>query len=207
MLDKPRLLIATSNVSKIDEFRDLLAGCGWEIVAPRDLAINLEVEENGASYAENAHIKALAYQQASGLAALADDSGLEVDALGGEPGATHHVKGWDGADQADRIDILLKALSHVPAGKRTARFRAVIVVTLANGEAIEEEGTVEGLISETATGSSGFGYDPIFVLPELAKTMAELSLIEKNRVSHRTAAASRIGAKLNRLVRHDSTGR
>ena len=120
MLDKPRLLIATSNVSKIDEFRDLLAGCGWEIVAPRDLAINLEVEENGASYAENAHIKALAYQQASGLAALADDSGLEVDALGGEPGATHHVKGWDGADQADRIDILLKALSHVPAGKRTA---------------------------------------------------------------------------------------
>lgn len=196
MPPKPRLLIATNNSSKVDEFRSLLAGSGWEILGPLDLGIELEVAETGATYAENARLKALAFQRASGLAALADDSGLEVDALGGAPGPLHHTKGWDGMDQSDRIERLLTAMRDVPAGKRTARFRAVLVVAFADGETLEEEGFCEGQIREKPEGSSGFGYDPVFFLPELGKTMAELSLTEKNRVSHRTAASALITVRL-----------
>ncbi len=196
MPPKPRLLIATNNSSKVEEFRALLAGSGWEILAPLDLGIELEVAETGTTYAENARLKALAFQRASGLAALADDSGLEVDALEGEPGPLHHTKGWDGTDQADRIERLLMAMREVPADKRTARFRAVLVVAFANGETIEEVGFCEGQIREKPEGSSGFGYDPVFFLPELGRTMAELSLGEKNRVSHRTAASARISVRL-----------
>lgn len=173
-----------------------MAGSGWEILAPLDLGIELEVAETGTTYAENARLKALAFQRASGLAALADDSGLEVDALEGEPGPLHHTKGWDGTDQADRIERLLMAMREVPADKRTARFRAVLVVAFANGETIEEVGFCEGQIREKPEGSSGFGYDPVFFLPELGRTMAELSLGEKNRVSHRTAASARISVRL-----------
>ncbi len=200
MLEKPRLLIATGNSSKVEEFRELLADCGWDILAPTDLGIELEVEETGASYAENARLKALAFHRASGLASLADDSGLEVDALGGEPGPLHHVRGWDGAAQADRIDKLLTAMREVVADKRAARFRAVIVVVLTNGEIIQEEGTCEGRITEEPVGSEGFGYDPVFFLSGLGKTMAELSLTEKNRVSHRTAAAAWTSARLKLLA-------
>lgn len=190
------LLIASNNRGKIDEFRQILAGTGWDVVGPADLAIELEPEETGITYSENALIKARAFAAASGLPALADDSGLEVDALDGEPGALHHVRGWDGVDQSDRIAILLRALSGIPAGRRTARFRAVIVVAMPDGSVIEEEGVSEGSIAETPAGSEGFGYDPVFVPAGRDRTMAQLGLDEKNRISHRAIAAAKIRDRL-----------
>src|ERR1044071_3515121 len=103
-----RLLIATNNAGKVEEFRELLNGCGWEIIAPSDVGLEVEVEETGTTYAENATLKAQAFSRASDLAALADDSGLEVDAFEGKPGALHHLNGWDGNDQRERIDILMQ---------------------------------------------------------------------------------------------------
>ena len=199
-LPKARLLIATSNAGKVAEFRDLLADSGWQVVSPEEIGLDLEVEETGSTYAENARLKAEAFSRASGLAALADDSGLEVDALKGEPGALHHRHGWDGRDQEERIRILLDALKDVPAPQRTARFRAAIVVVLAGGEVIEAEGGGEGVIATQRSGSEGFGYDPVFVLPHLGKTMADLGIEEKNRVSHRAAAAVKIRQRLQILA-------
>jgi XTP/dITP diphosphohydrolase len=195
-----RLVIATGNAGKVDEFRALLGGCGWQIVPPAELGLELDVDETGATYAENARIKADAFMRASGLAALADDSGLEVDALNGEPGALHHVHGWDGRDQEERIAILLEALKDVPESKRTARFRAVITVVLPDSSVIEETGSCEGVITTAPGGAGGFGYDPVFLVPALGRTMAELTLEEKNRVSHRAVATARIRERLKAMV-------
>jgi XTP/dITP diphosphohydrolase len=197
----PKLLIASNNAGKVDEFRGILEGCGWEVVAPADLGLNLDVEESGTTYLENARIKAEAFAEASGLAALSDDSGLEVDALGGEPGALHHLHGWDGVDRADRIAILLRAMKHVPAGERSARFRAVIVVVLPGGDAIDVEGTCEGVITEAPTGDGGFGYDPVFVPHGHDRTAAELSPTEKDAVSHRGRALRLLLPALETLAR------
>jgi XTP/dITP diphosphohydrolase len=185
-----RLLIASNNAGKVREFRELLAGCGWELVAPGDVGLALEAAETGDSYEANARIKARAFAAASGLPSLADDSGLEVDALGGEPGALHHEKGWDGADNDERIAILLRALEG--HADRRARFRAVIVVAFPDGRELTAEGGCQGEIAPAPSGSGGFGYDPVFYVPELGRTMAELSAAEKNRVSHRAKAAERI---------------
>ena len=194
-----RLLIATNNAGKVEEFRELLDGCGWQIVAPADIGLALEVEETGATYAENAMLKARAFAEASGLPALADDSGLEVDALNGEPGALHHLNGWDGADQAERIEILLNALKDVPPEKRTARFRSVIV--LAHDARIDQtEGVCEGVIIDKAFGEGGFGYDPVFFMPERGSTMAQLTTAEKNEVSHRGIAARKMRSLLQGLA-------
>jgi XTP/dITP diphosphohydrolase len=194
----PRLLIATNNPGKIDNFRALLADTGWDLVTPAEVGIDLEVDESGTSYAENARIKARAFVAASGLPSLADDSGLEVDALGGEPGPLHHLKGWDGADNDERIRILLEAMK----GKheRSARFKAVIVVALPDGHELLSEGECAGVISETPRGHGGFGYDPVFLVPELGKTMAELAPAEKNRISHRARAAQAIRGRLRELA-------
>jgi XTP/dITP diphosphohydrolase len=191
-----QLVIATNNRDKVEELRQLLDGCGWQVLAPSEAGVSLEVEESGETYFENARLKAEAFARASGRAALADDSGLEVDALNGEPGALHHRRGWDGRDQPERIQILLHALREVPPRRRTARFRAVIVVVLPDEGVLEEEGTCEGLIVEAPAGSAGFGYDPVFFLPGLGRTMAELTLAEKNEVSHRAAAAAKMKARL-----------
>jgi XTP/dITP diphosphohydrolase len=196
----PRLLIASNNPGKVAEFRELLAGSGWEVVAPADAGLSLDVDEAGASYAENARLKAHAFAVASGLAALADDSGLEVDALGGEPGALHHVRGWDGADNDERIRILLDALKDVPPQRRGARYRVVIAVVLPDGAALEAEGSCEGVIIDQPAGSGGFGYDPVFYLPERGKTMAELSRAEKNLISHRAVAARAIRERLREMA-------
>ncbi|HEX5370343.1 MAG TPA: RdgB/HAM1 family non-canonical purine NTP pyrophosphatase [Dehalococcoidia bacterium] len=199
-MSRPRLIIGTNNLDKVTELRDLLGDCGWDVLAPRDLGIALDVDETGASYADNARLKAEAFARASGLAALADDSGLEVDALNGEPGALHHLHGWDGADQAERIAILLRAMKDVPEGRRAARFRAVIVFVLPDGSICQEEGICEGTIGFEASGSGGFGYDPIFLLPGRGISMARLSIEEKNRISHRCIAASKIARRLRELA-------
>ena len=195
-----RLLIATNNPGKVEEFHELLGDCGWELVTPSELGLQLEVEENGTTYAENARIKAEAFSRASGLPSLADDSGLEVDALSGQPGALHHLNGWDGVDQADRIAILLRALKDVPPEKRSGRFRAVTLVALPDGTVLQEEGACEGVVIDTARGEGGFGYDPVFFLPSLGKTMSELTRAEKNAISHRGIAAAKIRQRLRELV-------
>lgn len=199
----PQLLIATNNPGKVREMRQLLAGCGWDVVAPRDIGLDLAVQETGRSYAENARLKAQAFCRASGLAALADDSGLEVDALGGEPGPLHHERGWDpspGGGDAERIQILLRALEGVPPQRRTARYRAVLAVALPDGRVIEAEGACEGVIVDQPAGEGGFGYDPVFYLPDLGRSMAQLSQEEKNRISHRARAAAALRGRLRELA-------
>ncbi len=199
-MPRPRLLIATNNPDKVNELRDLLGDCGWELVAPADIDLSVDVDETGRTYAENARLKARAFSRASGLAAVADDSGLEVDALDGEPGALHHLNGWDGRDQDERIAILLTSMLEVSKRKRTARFRAVIVVALPDGSLLEEDGTCEGLLATAPSGEGGFGYDPVFIMPDRGVTMAQLTAAEKNEVSHRGIAARKMAARLRELA-------
>jgi XTP/dITP diphosphohydrolase len=199
-MPEPRLVIATNNAGKVVEFRDLLDGCGWEVVAPADASVSIDVEETGATYAENARIKARAFCEASGLPAIADDSGLEVDALGGDPGPLHHLHGWDGENDTERIQILLDALKDVPEGERSGRFYSVIVLALPDGGVIEEQGIVEGTIAFAPAGTSGWGYDPLFLLPDRGVTMAQLSEREKNRVSHRAIAFGRMRQRLQAMA-------
>lgn len=194
----PRLLLATNNPGKVAELRHLLDGCGWQIVTPADLGLKLEVEEVGQTYAENATMKALAFASASGLVTLADDSGLEVDALGGRPGLmSARYAGPDRTD-AERVGKLLDELSGVPDEQRGARFRAVIAIADAAGRVELVEGTVEGRIAHEPRGENGFGYDPVFLLPERGLTAAELSPDEKHAVSHRGVAARKARAVLER---------
>ncbi len=197
----PRLLIATKNAGKAAEFRQLLEGCGWEIVTPAELGLNVQAEETGQTYAETATIKAVEYAQASGLVTLADDSGLEVDALGGRPGPlSARYAGPDRTDQ-ERVQALLQELDGVPDQRRTARFRAVIAIAEPGGTVELVEGTVEGRITHEPRGESGFGYDPIFLLPVRGMTTAELPPDEKNAVSHRGAAAREARGVLERMLR------
>lgn len=179
------LLIATQNRHKAEEIAELLAGLEVRIVTLADAAPELDVAETGDTFMENARLKAVAAARATGLLTLADDSGLDVDALGGEPGV--HSKRFAESDPA-RIAKLLQALQDIPEGRRSARFHCAVV--LANPETIlaEIEETVEGVLLREPHGSGGFGYDPIF-LPEVAThTLAELSMEEKNAISHRGKA-------------------
>ena len=184
-----KLLLATSNQGKIAEFRALLRPCGWQILAPADLGITLAVNETGDTYRENATLKARAFVVASGLNALADDSGLEVDALGGRPGIHSARFGGEDLTSAERVNLLLRALEETPDGRRTARFRCVLLLAAPNGRTWQAEGVCEGLITREPRGNSGFGYDPVFLLPALGRTMSELSATEKNEHSHRGKAA------------------
>ncbi len=183
-----KLLVATGNKGKIKEIQALLAGLEVELVMPRDLGLEMEIEEDGATYEENAGKKARAYSQACGLVALADDSGLEVDALGGEPGlysARYSAK--PGATDAERRAFLLEKLSNLPR-PWTARFHATIAVGTPDGQVRYAVGNCCGEIIPEERGAGGFGYDPIFFIPEMGRTMAELSMDEKNRLSHRALA-------------------
>jgi XTP/dITP diphosphohydrolase len=196
-----KLLIATHNDGKLNEFRELLSGLPLSLIGPADLGLDLKVVESGESYLENAKLKSAAYATTSGLLALADDSGLEVDALDGAPGvrSARYALGDDG----DRIAALLRALDRagVPSDERGARFRCVISVTDPNGQSWSAEGTCRGTIIDTPRGSRGFGYDPVFYLPTYGCTMAELPLEEKNRISHRARAAQAIRPILAKLSR------
>ncbi len=184
----PQLLLATNNLHKATELRVILGGCGWELRTPVELGLALDVEESGGTYAENAALKALAFARASGLPALADDSGLEVDALNGEPGV--HAARFAGpeATDADRRRLLLKRLQGVPREQRTARFRTVIAIGTPEGDVAFSEGVLEGRIADGERGEGGFGYDPIFEIHESGRTLAELTPEEKNAISHRALA-------------------
>jgi XTP/dITP diphosphohydrolase len=196
----PRLLLATNNAGKVAEFRQLLDGCGWELVTPAELGFSLEIEESGQTYAENATMKALAYAKAGGLTALADDSGLEVDALDGRPGALSARYAGPNRTDAERVQALLRELADVPDERRGARFRAVIAIAQPSGRVELAEGTVEGQIARAPRGDGGFGYDPVFLLPGRGLTAAELPPAEKHAVSHRGAAARNARAILERLL-------
>ena len=201
MPNRPRLLLGTNNPGKAAELRQLLDGCGWELVTPAEVGLNVQAEEPGQTYAENARIKAIEYARASGLVALADDSGLEVDALGGRPGIfSARYAGPDRTD-ADRVEALLEELKDVPDERRTARFRAVIAIAEPDGGVELVEGAVEGRIAHQPRGENGFGYDPIFLLPDRGVSMAELPADEKNAVSHRGVAARKARAILERRLR------
>ena len=195
------LLVATHNQGKVKEYRELLSGVAVELVSLADLGINEEVDETGATFYENAWLKARAYSGLGGLPTLSDDSGLEVDALGGEPGVHSARYGGDacGSDE-DRVDLLLANLAGVPWEKRTARFRCCIAICVPGGTDISVVGSVAGMIQYEPKGSEGFGYDPVFHLPTFGRTIAELSMAEKNRISHRGAAAGRAVVALKELL-------
>ncbi|RME48879.1 MAG: XTP/dITP diphosphatase [Chloroflexi bacterium] len=184
-----KLLIATNNPGKLAEYRTLFAGLPLELTSPTAEGIDLNVEETGSSFEENAVLKAVAYAKASGLPALADDSGLEVMALDGEPGIHSSRYAGSGATDADRYRKLLKKLEGVPWERRQARFRCVIAIATPQGALKTVEGQVTGRIAFEPRGEHGFGYDPVFYLLSYGKTMAELPEEVKNQISHRAAAA------------------
>lgn len=194
-----RILLATHNQGKRREWLPLLAGLDVELILPDDLGLFTEVEETGATYRENALLKARALAAASGLPALADDSGLEVDALEGAPGvrsARYHL-----GDDAVRYRALLKALENVSStSDRSARFRCIAALTLPDGREFITEGVCEGIIGFEPRGEAGFGYDPVFFVPEANGTMAELPAEEKNRISHRARAAQAMRKVLATLM-------
>ncbi|MBI3162003.1 MAG: RdgB/HAM1 family non-canonical purine NTP pyrophosphatase [Chloroflexi bacterium] len=182
-----KLLIATNNKGKVQELQDLLKGLNIQLVTLADINLNLNVEEDGATYAENAAKKAVAFARASGLISLADDSGLEVDALDGAPGlysARYSPK--PNASDRDRRSHLLQNLQGKPHPWK-AHFHATIAIATSDHVQIVE-GNCHGEIIPDERGKGGFGYDPIFYIPELGKTMAELEMDEKNRLSHRARA-------------------
>jgi XTP/dITP diphosphohydrolase len=184
----PRLLLATSSRKKLDELEAILAGLPVTLVTPGDVELDLEVEETGETFRDNAVLKAERYAQEAGLPALADDSGLEVDALGGAPGVRSARYAGPGATDADRIALVLDRLADTPAPRRTARFRCVIALATPEGLVGTVEGTCEGRIAPAPRGTGGFGYDPVFLLPDQGRTMAELTPDEKHAVSHRGRA-------------------
>ena len=193
----PRLLIATNNPGKVRELRRLLDGCGFELVTPNEAGLTLEVEETGMTYEENAVLKARAFANASGILALADDSGIEVDALDGAPGLFSARFGGPGLDDEARTALLLKRLRGVPAPRRTARYRAVVALVAPGSSAASRaapaaaprvfEGVQEGSIADAPRGTGGFGYDPVFLV-DGDRTQAELGAAEKDAISHRGRA-------------------
>lgn len=182
-----KLLIASNNPGKLHELLPILSNLPFQLVTPADIGLKLEVEETGATYAENARLKAEVFAQASGLLTLADDSGLEVDSLDGEPGVYSARYAGANASDADRRAKLITALRETLPPRR-ACFRCVIAIARPDGDVTLFEGACEGEIILEARGSNGFGYDPIFYLPERNATMAELPDEIKNQISHRARA-------------------
>jgi len=191
MTNRARLVFATRNPGKVVELHQLCAGLELEILSARDLDVP-DVVEDGDSFAANAAKKALEVSRATGLPALADDSGLEVDALGGAPGVISARYAGPEHDDRRNNDKLLRELDGVPPGRRTARFRSVVALADASGrlggEVLTAEGTCEGIILEQPRGTGGFGYDPLFFAPELGCTFAEAGVGPKNDLSHRARA-------------------
>lgn len=195
------LMLATTNAGKIAEFRTLLGQWerwrGVEMLTPGDWPTLLpSVDETGTTFTENARLKAVALAKATGMLALADDSGLCVDALGGEPGL--HSARWAGetATDADRNALLLARLTGVSADRRAAQYVCVVSLAWPDGQSIEAEGMCSGRVWDAPRGMNGFGYDPVFWVPEYERTVAELTAGEKSLVSHRAAALAALEARL-----------
>ena len=205
-----KLVLGTSNPGKLEELRALLRDVPFELISLAEAGVRQDVEETGSTFEENATLKAETYCRLSGLPVLADDSGLQVDALGGEPGVRSARYAGHEATDAQRIEYLLGRLAETPLDERQARFRCVVAIAWPLRQAHPSRGREGGLagpvelysgecpgqIIDEPRGAFGFGYDPVFLLPELGKTMAELSPGEKNRISHRSRAAREAAASL-----------
>ncbi len=194
-----KLLLATNNRAKVREYRSLLQDLPLELVTLSEQGITKVVSEVGRSLEENAELKVVALSAESQLLALADDSGLEVDVLGGEPGPLSARYAGGGASDKEKIDYLLTRLEGIPRERRSACFRCVIAIATPEGRVEFCYGECRGFITFEPKGDEGFGYDPIFYLPAFNKTMAELSLEVKNSVSHRGKAARQVPSVLARL--------
>ncbi len=196
----PQLLLATNNPGKLVEMRELLGTVPFDLVSLQDVGIHFTADEPYETYLENAINKAQTYANVSGLLALADDSGLEIDAMGGEPGVQSAHFGGTDTPYPERFPLIAARLAGVDAAHHTARYRCVMVLAEpAPGKRTRHvEGLCEGQIIATPRGANGFGYDPIFLLPDQQRTMAELSAAEKNQISHRALAAQ----KMAEILRH-----
>ena len=197
---RSKLLLATNNVGKVREYQSLLRGIPFEMVTPKEVGIDMAMEEKGTTFEENARLKACAFAKESGLLTLADDSGLEVDALHGEPGVMSARYAGESASDVERVNYLLSKLKNVPKEKRSARFRCVIAVAYPDGHVELCSSECEGVITFEPRGKNGFGYDPIFYFPGLGKTMAELPIEVKNRISHRGKAAQKARLMLMKIA-------
>ena len=185
---KPSLLIASGNPGKLREITAILSPLEIELLSTRDIGLDITVQETGTTYGENALLKALAYQKASGLPVLADDSGLEVEVLGGKPGVhSARFSPKENANDADRRAHLLSQVQGKPQPWK-AHFHCIAILAMHNGEWIETIGRCDGVIVPEERGDGGFGYDPVFYIPEYGATMAELPPEVKNRISHRAKA-------------------
>lgn len=194
---RQRLVVATQNVGKIAEIRTILQELPYAVIPVADIVPDFFVEEDGATYQANAVKKARSAADRTGMVALADDSGLEVDALDGAPGVYSARFGGGSLSQAEKNALLLRKLEGIEA--RTARFRCVIAIVTPGGQVRTSEGVCEGMIGDEARGDQGFGYDPLFVLPAYGKTMAQVGQAVKNSISHRACALAGVPELLNQM--------
>ena len=192
-----KVVLASKNPHKLVEISKITEKFGFELILQSELGIDIDVEETGTTFEENSFIKAEAVMKATGLPALADDSGIAVAALNGEPGVYSARYGFDDTlDDWGRLELLLKNTEHVPDGQRQAQFVCVITMVTPDGQVIQARGEIHGELTRDPRGENGFGYDPIFFYPPLGKTTAELSAEEKNAVSHRANALKSFYEKL-----------
>ncbi|MBQ5778261.1 MAG: RdgB/HAM1 family non-canonical purine NTP pyrophosphatase [Oscillospiraceae bacterium] len=196
-----KFIIATNNKKKLRELAVILEKLGVSAVSLAEAGVESDVEETGTTFEENSRLKAVAAMEKSGLPAIADDSGLEVDALGGEPGVFSARYGGDlCADDVERYKYLLKNMENVPDGKRSARFVSVITCVFPDGREISARGEIEGEILREARGEGGFGYDPVFFVPGENMTTAEMSQERKNEISHRAKSLQLMSKKLEEVL-------
>lgn len=194
-----KLVLASKNQKKMKEMNEILSGMGVEVCLQADVGIDIDVEETGTTFEENSLLKARAVMEASGLPAIADDSGLCVDALAGAPGVYSARYGGEGLDDVGRYRLLL---SNMPkGGARTAKFVSVITCCFPNGDVLTARGECPGTIAFAPMGEGGFGYDPVFFLPKLKKTFAQLTPEEKNAISHRGLALAAFQARLEEYLK------
>lgn len=194
-----KVLVASNNKGKLKEFNKILGELGIECISMNDAGIDIDVEETGTTFLENAKIKAEAIYKIAKIPTVSDDSGLCVDALGGEPGVySARYAGEHGNDEKNN-EKLLANLKNIPPEKRTARFMSVVYLVLDDNTAISAQGTAEGFIIDEPKGENGFGYDPIFFSPTLEKTFAQASVEEKNAISHRGSALRELKRKLSAI--------
>ena len=188
-----KIIAATKNKNKIKEFKEILPD--YDIITQEEAGIDLDVEETGTTFMENARLKAMAIFEKTGLPALADDSGLEVFALGGEPGIYSARYGGEGLDDKGRLNLLLEKMTDVEDGLRGAQFVCAICF-VTKDKVYEAEGKCEGVITREAKGENGFGYDPVFYVEEMGKTNAQMTSDEKNSISHRGKALRNLAQML-----------
>lgn len=200
-----KLILASNNEKKLVEMRKILSHMGYDVITQRDAGINIEVEETGATFAQNAFLKASAVAELSGCVAVADDSGIAVEALGGEPGVFSARYGGEKCrSDADRLELLLKNMEG--ASDRRARFVSSIACVFPGGDIVRAEGVWDGMLTSAPVGEGGFGYDPIFYVPEYGMTAAQMSPEQKNKVSHRARALGEFKIKLEKYEAENSTG-